>query len=53
MAMHTTFSALAGSIVAPVTPPEAAIGRLPYAVAIAVASVGCVLWMRVNGELPL
>ncbi|WP_306392983.1 A24 family peptidase [Telluria beijingensis] len=53
MAMHTTFSALAGSIAAPVTPPEAASGRLPYAVAIAVASVGCVLWIRVHGELPL
>ena len=53
MAMHSAFSALAGSIVAPVTPPEAASGRLPYAVAIAVATVGCVLWIRVHGELPL
>lgn len=53
MAMHTTFSALAGSIAAPVTPPEAASGRLPYAVAIAVATVGCVLWLRAFGELPL
>ncbi|WP_314438782.1 A24 family peptidase [Massilia timonae] len=53
MAMHSAFSALAGSIAAPVTPPEAASGRLPYAVAIAVATVGCVLWIRVHGELPL
>lgn len=53
MAMHTAFSALAGSFVAPVTPPEAASGRLPYAVAIAVASAGCVLWLRLVGELPL
>ena len=53
MAMHTAFSALAGSIAAPVTPPDAASGRLPYAIAIASASVGCVLWMRVHGELPL
>lgn len=53
MAMHTTFSALAGSISAPVTPPQAASGRLPYAVAIAVATVGCVLWIRAYGELPL
>lgn len=53
MAMHSTFSALAGSIAAPVTPPEAASGRLPYAVAIAVASAGCLLWLRVHGELPL
>jgi len=53
MAMHTTFSALAGSIAAPVTPPEAASGRLPYAVAIGAATVGCVLWIGVLGELPL
>ncbi|WP_137174033.1 prepilin peptidase [Massilia sp. HP4] len=53
MAMHSAFSALAGSIAAPVTPPEAASGRLPYAVAIAVATAGCVLWIRVHGDLPL
>lgn len=53
MAMHTAFSALAGQIAAPVTPPEAASGRLPYAIAIATATTGCVLWLRMHGELPL
>lgn len=53
MAMHTAFSALAGTIAAPTTPPEAASGRLPYAIAIATATVGSVLWLRVHGELPL
>ncbi|MDY0961144.1 A24 family peptidase [Massilia sp. CFBP9026] len=53
MAMHTTASALTGSLVAPVTPPQAASGRLPYAVAIAVATVGCMLWIGVHGKLPL
>jgi prepilin peptidase CpaA len=53
MALHTTFSALAGSIAAPTIAPEAASGRLPYAIAIATATAGCVLWLRVHGELPL
>jgi prepilin peptidase CpaA len=53
MALHTTFSALAGSIATPTIAPEAASGRLPYAIAIATASVGCVLWLRTYGELPL
>lgn len=53
MALHTTFSALAGSIATPTIAPEAASGRLPYAIAIATASVGCVLWLRAYGELPL
>ena len=53
MAMHTTFSALAGTIAAPAAPAQPASGRLPYAVAIAAATVGCVLWLRVTGELPL
>lgn len=53
MAMHTAFSALAGDVAAPVPPPQAASGRLPYAVAIAVATAGCIVWLRVNGELPL
>lgn len=53
MAMHTTASALTGNLVAPVTPPQAASGRLPYAVAIAVATVGCMLWIGVHGKLPL
>ena len=53
MALHSAYSAMAGSVAAPVTPPEAASGRLPYAVAIAAATVGCVLWIRAHGELPL
>ena len=53
MAMHTAFSALAGDVAAPVPPPQAASGRLPYAIAIALATVGCVLWARMNGGLPL
>ena len=53
MAMHSAFSALAGSIAAPVTPPQAASGRLPYAIAIATATVACVVWQRAFGELPL
>ena len=53
MAMHTAFSALAGDVAALVPPPQAASGRLPYAIAIALATVGCVLWARMNGELPL
>ena len=53
MALHTTYSALAGVVAAPTVPPEAASGRLPYAIAIAVATVGCVLWLRVHGALPL
>lgn len=53
MAMNTAFSALAGTIAAPVPPAQAASGRLPYAIAIASATVGCVLWLRVHGELPL
>ncbi len=53
MALHTTYSALAGTVAAPTVPPEAASGRLPYAIAIATATAGCVLWLRVHGELPL
>lgn len=53
MALHTTYSALVGVVAAPTVPPEAASGRLPYAIAIAVATVGCVLWLRVHGALPL
>jgi len=52
MVAHTGLSALAG-MVAPVPPPAAASGRLPYAVAIAAASVACVLWLRTHGALPL
>lgn len=53
MTLHTTFAALAGQGAAPVAPPQAASGRLPYAVAIAVAGAGCALWLRAFGELPL
>ncbi|MGF6272551.1 prepilin peptidase CpaA [Massilia sp. UYP11] len=53
MVMRAVFSALAGRTAAPPAPPEAASGRLPYAVAIAAAAIGCVLWTRAHGELPL
>lgn len=53
MALHTTYSALAGTVAAPTVPPESASGRLPYAIAIASATAVCVLWLRVHGELPL
>ena len=53
MALHTTYSALAGTVAAPTVPPEAASGRLPYAIAIASATVCCVLWLHVHGEMPL
>lgn len=53
MALHTAFAALAGNIAAPPAPAQAASGRLPYAIAIAAASVACVLWLRACGELPL
>lgn len=52
MAMHTGLNAMAG-VAAPVAPPAAASGRLPYAVAIATASIGCALWLRMHGALPL
>jgi prepilin peptidase CpaA len=44
---------VAGVVAAGPVPPEAASGRLPYAIAIATATAGCVLWLRVHGELPL
>jgi prepilin peptidase CpaA len=51
MAMHSGVSALAGSLAVPA--PSAASGRLPYAVAIAAATVPSVLWLHAFGELPL
>ena len=51
MALHGSVSALAGSLAVPA--PGAASGRLPYAVAIAAATVPCVLWLHLVGELPL
>jgi prepilin peptidase CpaA len=53
MALHTAFSALGGDIVAPVAAPQAASGRLPYAIAIAAASIASALWLHAFGELPL
>lgn len=52
MVLHSGLSGLSGGSLT-VQPPAAASGRLPYAVAIAVATVGCVLWLRAYGELPL
>ena len=49
MALHSGLSALGGSLAA----PTGGTGRLPYAVAIAAATVACVLWLRTHGELPL
>ena len=52
MVLHSGLSGLAGGAVQ-VEAPAAASGRLPYAVAIATATVGCVMWLRTFGELPL
>jgi len=52
MVLHSGLNGLTGGSLG-VQPPAAASGRLPYAVAIAVASVACVLWLRAFGELPL
>jgi prepilin peptidase CpaA len=52
MVLHSGLNGLTGGSLG-VQPPVAASGRLPYAVAIAVASVACVLWLRAFGELPL
>jgi prepilin peptidase CpaA len=61
MVLHGGLSALAGGMRLPgaahaqalVAAPVAASGRLPYALAIASATVLCVLWLRLAGELPL
>jgi prepilin peptidase CpaA len=53
MALHSAYSALAGDAVAPVAPPDAASGRLPYALAIAGAGLASALWLQAFGELPL
>jgi prepilin peptidase CpaA len=52
MVLHSGLSGLSGGAVK-VEAPAAASGRLPYAVAIALATVGCVVWLRTFGELPL
>lgn len=49
MTLHTGMSALGGSLV----PATAGTGRLPYAVAIAGATLPCVLWLHFHGDLPL
>lgn len=51
MAIHSGMAALAGSL--SVTPPTAASGRLPYAIAIAAAAAPCALWLHLTGTLPL
>lgn len=53
MMVHGGLSALAGDLDGFVAPPEAASGRLPYAIAIATAGAGCALWLHLYGELPL
>jgi len=53
MALHGGLSAMAGDMNGFVAAPEAASGRLPYAIAIATAAAGCALWLHLNGELPL
>ena len=52
MVLHSGLSGLSGGALQ-VQAPAAASGRLPYAVAIAVATAGCVIWLRTFGELPL
>lgn len=51
MMIVTGMSAVAGSIA--ISQPAAATGRLPYAVAIAAATVPCVLCLHLTGALPL
>lgn len=51
MMIATSTAALAGHVA--VAQPAAASGRLPYAIAIAGATVPCVLCLHFTGELPL
>lgn len=51
MMVYSGFSALSGKIA--IAPPVAASGRLPYAIAIASATVPCVLSLYLRGTLPL
>lgn len=51
MMIASGMSALSGN--GAVALPAAASGRLPYAVAIAAATVPCVLWLHLFGKLPL
>lgn len=52
MVVHGGAAALAG-MGAQFAAPTAAHGRLPYAIAIATATLACVAWMHAFGELPL
>jgi prepilin peptidase CpaA len=51
MIFASSMAALAGHI--EVAPPAAASGRLPYALAIAGATVPCVVWLHLTGTMPL
>jgi prepilin peptidase CpaA len=51
MVIYSGFSALSGKLA--VAPPVAASGRLPYAIAIASATVLCVLSLHLRGTTPL
>ena len=51
MMIVTGFAAAGGKVA--VARPDAASGRLPYAIAIAAATVPCVLWLHRFGTLPL
>jgi len=53
MVVYTGLSALAGFMEPAVAPAAPASGRLPYAIAIASGTVGCLLWLCLVGELPL
>lgn len=49
--LATSMSALASTVT--IAKPAAASGRLPYAIAIAGATLPCVLWLHAFGSLPL
>lgn len=51
MMLYSSFSALHGKLA--MAPPVAASGRLPYAVAIAGGTMGCLLSLHLRGTLPL
>ena len=51
MMVASSMAAVAGHIAVP--PPAKASGRLPYALAIAGATVPCVLWLHLTGKAPL
>jgi prepilin peptidase CpaA len=51
MMVATSLAAASGKVA--IAQPAAASGRLPYAIAIAAATVPCVLWLHLVGKLPL